>query len=678
MRSASLPVLLLALFATLSFAQSQDATRADGAKQTGQATIPPDSRQPNAPQKTKPAESDPEVSQVVEAAAETKKLVREGIAVEFDLGPLDGKSRPLREGQDGVVRFRITDAANGAPLAGLRPSAWLDLRPAGRSGDAKQCHEKIQSFLQGSLSARPVVDLNSYYVLALNEEPNISVIDPLLGFGGSKLYALVSLKSPGHDWVLSRDQKRLFVSLPASNEVAMIDTATWKVTASVDAGRSPARLALQPDEKYLWVGNDAGDESAGGVTVLDAASGRIAARIPTGGGRHEILVADNRHAYVTDSRGGTLSVIDVARLRKVKDIKIGASPGEMAFSPLSGAVYVVDEREGTIVVVDGKSHEIAARIRAKPGVGALRFSPDGRWGFAANRKENLVHVIDSSSNRLVHSVEAGKEPDQISFTRTFAYVRSSATADVRMIRLSTLGGDIDASTFPGGQNPPGPAPRFTGAKAIVPAPGDNSVVVANPADKAIYFYAEGMAAPMGNFQNYRREPKAALVLDRSLRETTPGDYSTAVKLPQSGTYDVAFLLDSPRIYHCFTANVGPGLHAKKKNAPLKVEFLTKNRTIPVGEAAVLRFRLTDPSNPERRVDSKDIGILAFSAAGGWRTRVRAQPSDDGAFEAGVSVPRPGVYYVFVEGPSLPYGKSPYLVLQAEPAAGAGKKQSAEK
>ena len=36
--------------------------------------------------------------------------------------------------------------------------------------DATQCREKIQSFLQGSLRSRPDVDLNTYYVLALNDE----------------------------------------------------------------------------------------------------------------------------------------------------------------------------------------------------------------------------------------------------------------------------------------------------------------------------------------------------------------------------------------------------------------------------------------------------------------------------------------------------------------------------
>ena len=44
------------------------------------------------------------------------------------------------------------------------------------------------------------------------------------------------------------------------------------------------------------------------------------------------------------------------------------------------------------------------------------------------------------------------------------------------------------------------------ADSMVLAPEGNSVIVANPADKVLYYYTEGMAAPMGDFQNYQREP----------------------------------------------------------------------------------------------------------------------------------------------------------------------------
>ena len=106
----------------------------------------------------------------------------------------------------------------------------------------------------------------------------------------------------------------------------------------------------------------------------------------------------------------------------------------------------------------------------------------------------------------------------------------------------------------------------------MPAPEGNAVIVANPVDRVLYYYSEGMAAPMGNFQNYRREPLAVAIVDRSLRETAPGIYSTTVKLPASGHYDVAFLTDSPRIAHCFETTADPNpLLKEERPVALRIE-----------------------------------------------------------------------------------------------------------
>src|SRR6185369_12709712 len=190
--------------------------------------------------------------------------------------------------------FRITGINGNVPLTNLRPVAWLDQRQT-KLVDARECREKVQSFLQPSFSKRATVDLNAYFILALNNEANISVIDPLSGFGGSKLYTLIPLQTPGEDWVMTPDNKHIFVSMPQSNQVAVIDVPTWKVMANIDAGTKPMRVALQHDQKYLWVGTD------DGVTVIDTVTARPAAQIKTGAGPHEIAFNDDdRLAFVTN------------------------------------------------------------------------------------------------------------------------------------------------------------------------------------------------------------------------------------------------------------------------------------------------------------------------------------------------------------------------------------------
>jgi YVTN family beta-propeller protein len=598
-----------------------------------------------------------------------QKITREGVEVEFTVEPIQSPDKTqLTAGEDALVRFRVTDTATKNPVSGVKPSAWINQNRGEDASDPKVCREKVSGYLQGSLRSRADIDLNTFFVLALNQEANISVIDPLVGFGGSKLLTLIMLKSPGEDWALTSDQELLFVSLPLVNQVAVIDTTTWQVTGYIDAGARPTRVALQPDGKYLWVANDGDGTQAGGVTVIDTATRKPAATIQTGAGHHELAFSDDsRFAFVTNRRDATLSVVEVAKLAKLKDVKTGASPASLAFSPLSKAVYVASQTDGTITVVDARTLQALKTIVASPGLNTLRIESKGRYGFVTNSKENRVHVFDASTNRLVHNLQIGKEPDQISFSDTFAYVRSAGTEDVTMIRLSTIGKDPDVRHFPGGQIAPGQAREPSLADSLVPAPGGDSMLVANAPDGVIYYYTEGMAAPMGNFQNYSREPKSVRVVDHGLREVSPGVYKTNVKLPGGGKFDVSFLIDSPRITHCFavSAKANPVSEKVARNA-VKVEYLVKDHGIRVGEPLKLRFKITDEATGQPKNDLRDVRVLTFLSPGIWQKRDFAQAVGDGVYELSVTVPQDGYYMIFVESRSLgiSFRDLPYLTLQA--------------
>jgi len=602
-----------------------------------------------------------------------QKIVAQGVEIEFTIDPAGERKEGaanLMEDQDARVRFQIKDTTTGTPLTGVRPSAWLSRR-GGEATAPDVCKEKVRSFLQGSLRARPDVDLNSYYILALNEEPNISVIDPLLGFGGTKLVTLVFLRSPGQDWAITDDQERLFVSMPKVNQVAVVDTNTWKVVANIDTGASPVRLALQPDEKYLWVGTDEGAES--GVTVIDTATLKPAARVATGAGHHEIaLSGDNKFAYVTNRDAGTLTVLDAQKFSKVADVKIGQRADAVAVSPLSKSVYVTDGPGGKVVVADGAAGKVLGSLAVREGVGRVRFAPGGRYGFVPSPAEGSVYVFDASTDRVLHTIPAGKSPDQIAFTKEFAYVRASGSLDVTMIRLNTIGKDPYVTHFPAGQAPPANSSTApAAADSIVPAPEPDAMLVANLADRQIYYYTEGMAAPMGNFQNYKRDPRAVMVADRSLREVKSVTYETFARLPKSGTYDVAFVLDSPRVTHCFeaTAAVNPAVK-QEREVPLGVEYLDRAKPLRVGEEYTLRFRLTETASGKPAEALKDVQVLTFLSPGLWQKREWAQAVGGGVYELKLTVPQTGVYMFFVASRTagVEFRQLPYLTLRAEQTA----------
>ena len=605
-----------------------------------------------------------------------RKINREGVTVEMSVQPVvRSPENPveLTGGEDAVLSFKITDSTTGNPLSGLRPAAWLDLRDV-RQTTAKDCREKVQAFLQASLSARPTLDLNSYYVLALNREPTISVIDPMLGYGTTKLLTLVFLNNPGEDWVQSKDGKRIYVTMPASNQVAVVDTVTFKVTANVTTGIKPSRIALQNDQKYLWVSCLAVPEAnnPSGVSVLDTATNKVVSSIQTGSGDHDIVFsADDRFAFVSNSSDGTVSVIDVPTLSPITSVKVGKSVTSTAYSALSNAVYVVDGTSGTISAIDARLHKVVSTINLEPGLGMLRFAGNGRIGVVVNPRENTASLLDAATNKLVQRLEVEPGPDQVSFTAGYAYIRAMKSDHVSLIPIAGLekGGSVQTVRIPGGQAAPDRSGPGSLALSIVPAPEGGSALISNPTDKTIYYYSEGMAAPMGSFQNYKREPRAVTVVDRSIRETAPGVYSVSVRLPEAGgDYDVPFLLDSPRVIYCFDLAIKASAeYARKKSTyPLKINFLINDTRIPVGQRATVRFKLVDPQTNQPRAGLKDVGVLTFLAPGTWQERQWANQIEEGVYEVSFVPPEHGVYYVFIECPSLKVklNELPYVILDA--------------
>jgi YVTN family beta-propeller protein len=603
--------------------------------------------------------------QLLHAQEKPQTFTAQGISIEFTATPSHAAGTQVLAGEEMTVRFKINDTS-GTALTNLRPVAWIDQRQTNAPIDARVCREKVQSFLQPSFSSRPTLDLNAYFILALNNEPNISVIDPLSGFGGSKLYTLIPLKRPGEDWVLTEDNKRLYVSMPQVNQIAVIDIPTWKVIVNVEAGATPTRVALQHDERYLWVGND--NDTASGVTVIDTATNKVAAQLKTGLGHHEIaFTGDDRLAFVTNKQTGTVTIIDIRKLAVSKDLKVGSEPTAIAFSSLSQTVYVANEDDGTIAAISASRQDVVTRIQTDKGVRVISIPPAGHYGFAVNTAKSTAYAFDLSSNRVVQTIPVGPGSDQLSFTKQFAYVRASGSEFVTMINMANIGKEANVTKFPAGQRAPGESLSRSHAAAIVPAPEEGAVLVANPADKMIYYYTEGMAAPMGSFQNYKRDPRALLVMDNSLRETARGVYTTTARLNNPGQYDVAFLLDSPRVINCFEIKVAENPNAPKRTeSTFRIEPVVKAAVARVGERFSLRFKVVDSKTGVAKSGLNDLSVLVFLAPGIWQQSEVAKATGEGVYETSFVPPSEGVYYVFFQSPSLgmQYNQSTPLTIQA--------------
>ncbi|HEY6329323.1 MAG TPA: hypothetical protein VI756_08295, partial [Blastocatellia bacterium] len=226
---------------------------------------------------------------------------------------------------------------------------------------------------------------------------------------------------------------------------------------------------------------------------------------------------------------------------------------------------------------------------------------------------------------------------------------------VTMIKLSDIDkeGEVGVTQFPAGQRAPRESKASAVADAVVRAPGEDSVVVANPADKTVYYYTEGMATPMGSFLNYGRDPKATLILDNSLGETGRGVYSTTIRLPDPGRYDVALLVDSPRLINCFDIAVAENPAQKTVSVvPIAIDPMITSRYIKAGESYTLQLKVTDTTSKLPRDDLKDIGVMVMLAPGLWQERYWTKARGGGIYEVTFTPPKPGIYYVYFQCPSL--------------------------
>lgn len=607
-----------------------------------------------------------------------KHIVKEGVRIDFTVSHLDAQksNSEFKEGDDVLFQFKIKDTISNKPLTGSFPAAWMDeINP----NQDVSCGKKIVSYIEAGFQHRPKLDLNKYYVLTLNHDNTINVVDPLFGYGGSQLLNQLQLNGTGYDWVIKEDQSMICVSVPQASEVTFIDTTDLSVDTHVTIPGRPRDIVFQNDERYAWVGYASMGRFEGnsGVAVIDTKTKSLVKAIETGRGDHKVIMdQDDRFAYVSNSYDGTVSVIDMKTLTKKSDIKIYGTPFSMDFSSKANALYVVNKEQSAIYVINATTNEVLGKIPCSKGVEKISFAPDGRLGFITNPKENTVLILDAASNRIIQQADVEESPDEVSFSDELAYVRHLKDDTIWMIPLDILGaenGKVSIIDFTGGQNPPALGSAPVAANGIVQAPGDNAVLVSNYMDNAIYYYREGMAAPSGQFKTYGKKPKAVLAVDKSIEEVSLGTYQTTARLPEPGNYDISLFLDTPSFMECFDFEVK--VDEKKEKARLEkslgsliVTYMTLESAQPkVGQSVSITFELKESKTNETVKGLKDVRLMTMDSYGkGNKNFVAVETETKGVYSAELKFNNQGIHYIYVgcESKGLSFNNPQFLVLQA--------------
>ena len=161
------------------------------------------------------------------------------------------------------------------------------------------------------------------------------------------------------------------------------------------------------------------------ATLLDAATGRVLATLPTGEGPHEVAVShDGRLAVVSNygvrgKPGSTLTVIDVPGARVARTLTLAGleRPHGAAFLPGDTLLAVTAEAQRAVALVDVRDGRVvASRPTGGRGSHMLALTARGDRLYTANIPEGTVSALATFGADSARAIPVGRQPEGIAVT----------------------------------------------------------------------------------------------------------------------------------------------------------------------------------------------------------------------------------------------------------------------
>jgi YVTN family beta-propeller protein len=211
-----------------------------------------------------------------------------------------------------------------------------------------------------------VSDGKAYFTAEANRliaryDPVANKIDWMMGTG----------QITTHMVMLTKDGSKIFTSNIGSDSIGIFERGqnpnAWSFTA-VGVGKGPEAIEISPDEKEIWTAHS----RDGAVSVIDIASKKVVATIDAHTKRSNRLkiTPDGRTVLISDLDSGELVVLDRASRKETKRIKVGKAPEGILIVPDGSKAFVAVNGDNFIAVIDLKKMEVSGKI--EPGKG-----PDG-------------------------------------------------------------------------------------------------------------------------------------------------------------------------------------------------------------------------------------------------------------------------------------------------------------
>lgn len=216
----------------------------------------------------------------------------------------------------------------------------------------------------------------------------------------------------------AKDSGTLLVLNKSDNTVSLIDLATRKTVAVVPTGIGPHEVAVSPDGKTAVIANYGAQTPGSSLTIIDVPGKKALKTIDLGEYRrpHGIVWLKDKQVVVTAEGNKALLVVDLNTGKISNAVVTNQNVSHMVVvSPKHGRAFVANIGSGSVTVIDLKTNERITDIQTGAGAEGIDISPNEKEVWVTNRAANTVSVIDADSLKVTATLPSKDFPIRVKF-----------------------------------------------------------------------------------------------------------------------------------------------------------------------------------------------------------------------------------------------------------------------
>jgi len=214
---------------------------------------------------------------------------------------------------------------------------------------------------------------------------------------------------------LTPDNRLLLVAVYDENRIAFVDTSTQTVVATT-AVPKPHTVAISPDGKLAYV--TVQEPGHFGLALLDLATRRVVRTLALDKTpRDGEFDYNGKVFYFTQAGVNSVQVLDPASDRIVAQIPTGVSPHFVGHPRGSAFGIVVVQGPGELLLFDPATNKPARSVAVGKQPHWATASGDGKTAYVTNEGSNNLTVVDLATGRTA-TIAVGNAPRKIVVQRS--------------------------------------------------------------------------------------------------------------------------------------------------------------------------------------------------------------------------------------------------------------------